>query len=312
MSLGSIPRILILDNDETTGSYYLLFYLYDFLAKSSLNGKLNTSKIFRVLLKEFDKLKVFRPGLRTFLKSMNTLKESRKIDKVCIYTNQLDVRGIPGYKVLTTSDGIEWSVPDMLRVLFNMLVKDSGFIDAVYTRPTTYNVQEEYPTKDFVRVFNDLYPEMDVNLTHTMFVDDRFHRKYIIDSSRSGTDENSRIPIEPYRVTLPSNSFSEVLNAILRTNKLVLHHDSKLRNTIEDGWIDMNERVSLMSKEPSNSNMESFGNLKSLGVYLTQFYLSKENTNSISQTRRNGKKRGNSNNTIKRAKNQRGKSQRRY
>ena len=246
---------------------------------------------------------------------MNTLKESGKIDKVCIYTNQLDVRGIPGYKVLTTVDGgdkREWSVPDMLRVLFNMIVKDSGFIDAVYTRPVAYNVQEEYPTKDFVRVFRDLYPDIDVNLTYTMFVDDRFHRKYIIDSSRSGTDENSRIPIEPYRVTLPSNSFSEALNAILRANKLVLHHDSKLRNTIEDGWIDMNERVSLIGKEPSNSNIDSFGNLKSLGMYLTQFYLSKENTNSISQTRRNGKKRGSSNNTIKRAKNQRGKSQRRY
>jgi hypothetical protein len=312
MSLTSIPRILILDNDETTGSYYLLFYLYDFLAKSSLNGKLNTSKTFRVLLKEFDKLKVFRPGLRTFLKSMNTLKQSGKIDKICIYTNQLDVRGIPGYKVLTTSDGIEWSVPDILRVLFNMIAKDSGFIDAVYTRPATYNVQEEYPTKDFVRVFRDLYPSMDVNLSRTMFVDDRFHRKYIIDSSRSGTDENSRIPIEPYRVTLPSNSFSEVLNQILRTNKIVLHHDSKLRNTIEDGWIDMNERVSLIGKEPSNSNIESFANLKSLGIYLTQFYLSKENTNSISQTRRNGKKRTNSSNTVKRTKNERGKSQRRY
>ena len=170
MSLGSIPRILILDNDETTGSYYLLFYLYDFLAKSSLNGKLNTSKTFRVLLKEFDKLKVFRPGLRTFLKSMNTLKESGKIDKVCIYTNQLDVRGVPGYKVLTTVDGgdkREWSVPDMLRVLFNMLVKDSGFIDAVYTRPTTYNVQEEYPTKDFVRVFIVEYGEHIVKEFHS-------------------------------------------------------------------------------------------------------------------------------------------------
>ena len=39
-----IPKILILDNDETTGSYYLLFSLYDLLALSNFGKHLDSKK----------------------------------------------------------------------------------------------------------------------------------------------------------------------------------------------------------------------------------------------------------------------------
>jgi hypothetical protein len=86
------PKILILDNDETTGSYYILFSVYDFLRESTLGRNLNAKKTLQVLIDYFEKYNVFRPGLRQFLQGVSDLKQQGKIDKVCIYTNQLDVR----------------------------------------------------------------------------------------------------------------------------------------------------------------------------------------------------------------------------
>ncbi len=287
----NIPHILILDNDETTGSYYLLFSLYDFLSRSTFNGKINAAKTLKLLLKILEQNDVFRPGLRAFLHDMYLLKKQGHLNNICIYTNQLDVRYVNGYKLLKTSDGKEWSVPEILRTMFNMIVKDPWFIDAVYTRPNTnVNLAEDYPIKDFVRVFDDLYPDRRVDLSYTAFVDDRFHRKYIVDSSQSGTDSRSRIPIDPYMIVLPRNVFYDTIEQIAEINNLNMVENMSLIKKCEKEWLLTNKKVGLMEKEVSNSNMKSFTDLSDLTHYLTNLYLSKDSVSNNSQTRKNGKK----------------------
>jgi len=237
-----IHRVLILDNDETTGSYYILFSLYDLLALSHFGDKLDSQKTLESLCRSCEEFGVFRPGLRAFLKEIEEMKQKGLVEKLCLYTNQLDVRDVYHHPHWKTKDGITWSVPLMISKMFNILAENDKFVDELYTRPIG-NVKQvnNYPVKDLARVFTSLYPKDKVNLERTMFVDDLHHRKYIIDSSNSKTDKASRCPISAYSRQLPKDAFSTIVDRILRIHGLELHwHNSILRDSIESGWIHLN------------------------------------------------------------------------
>jgi hypothetical protein len=235
-------RVLILDNDETTGSYYILFSLYDLLALSHFGDKLDSQKTLESLCRSCEEFGVFRPGLRTFLKEIEEMKQNGLVEKLCLYTNQLDVRDVYHHPHWKTRDGITWSVPLMISKMFNIMAENDKFVDELYTRPIGKLKQvNNYPVKDLARVFSDLYPKEKVNLERTMFVDDLHHRKYIIDSSNSKTDKASRCPIPAYSRQLPKDAFGTIVDRILRIHGLELHwHNSILRDSIESGWIHLN------------------------------------------------------------------------
>lgn len=237
-----VHRVLILDNDETTGSYYILFSLYDLLALSHFGDKLDSQKTLESLCRSCEEFGVFRPGLRTFLKEIEGMKQEGLVEKLCLYTNQLDVRDVYHHPHWKTKDGITWSVPLMISKMFNIMAENDKFVDELYTRPVGKLKQvNNYPVKDLARVFSDLYPKETVNLERTMFVDDLHHRKYIIDSSNSKTDKASRCPIPAYSRQLPKDAFGIIVDRILRIHGLELHwHNSILRDSIESGWIHLN------------------------------------------------------------------------
>ncbi len=242
MTDSTIHRVLILDNDETTGSYYILFSLYDLLALSHFGDKLDSQKTLESLCRSCEEFGVFRPGLRAFLKEIEGMKREGLVEKLCLYTNQLDVRDVYHHPHWKTKDEITWSVPLMISKMFNIMAENDEFIDELYTRPIG-NVKQinNYPVKDLARVFSDLYPKEKVNLEKTMFVDDLHHRKYIIDSSNSKTDKASRCPIPAYSRQLPKDAFKVIVDRILRIHGLELHwHNSILRDSIESGWIHLN------------------------------------------------------------------------
>ncbi len=251
----SAHRILILDNDETTGSYYILFSLYDLLALSHFGDKLDSKKTLEILIHSCEEFKIFRPGLRSFLKDIARMKKNGEIEKLCLYTNQLDVRDVYHHPHWITHDqithdkktnnGITWSVPLMISKMFCLMVEDDEFIDELYTRPLE-NVDKinNYPVKDLSRVYKDLYPKSHINLSKTLFIDDLHHKKYIIDSSNSNTDKLCRCPISPYSRQLPKSTFGIIINRILKAHGIELHwHNSILRDSIESSWIHMNSNL---------------------------------------------------------------------
>ena len=237
------PKILILDNDETTGSYYLLFSLYDLLALSNFGKHLDSKKTMRIILHFCISSGIFRPYLLEFLYQVKCLKDAKLLDKVCIYTNQLDTRDVYHHPLWITSDKKKWSVPEMIRVMFNMITDDDTFIDKVYTRPILkQNV--DYPVKDFTRVFEDLYPNRKVDLSKTVFIDDLYMKKYIIDSSKSGTDKNSRWAIPAYKISLPQTTLIDLISTIIKENNITVYdHNSILRNTVETSWLYINNNL---------------------------------------------------------------------
>jgi hypothetical protein len=166
------------------------------------------------------------------------MKKAGQIDKVCIYTNQLDIRDVPSYPQWKTADGLSWSVPSMIAYMFNIMV-GGRLIDALYTRPVEYNSRNEYPVKDLYRVFSDLYPGEAVDLSMTFMIDDVYDKRYIIDSSKSGTDTNVRIPIPPYRRQLRKDVFYRIVNRILGGRGLNTAN-SALVNSIHSSWLHRN------------------------------------------------------------------------
>ncbi len=304
--MESIPKILIMDNDETTGSYYILFYIYEFLAKSGIGGELDSLITINQFYRFFKDNQVFRPNLEYFLKTMNQLKSEGVLNKVCIYTNQLDVRYIDNYQKWTASDGKIWSPPEILRILYNKLAHNKKFIDGMFTRTFIpgNDVYGSYPVKDLAKVFREFYPNEPVRLEKTLFIDDRYQEHYIINTSNSGTDSSSRYPTPPYYKALPENAFDILLNSILKKNKISLekYPDAiKLRQEIQRDWSTKNQEI----KELELQNKINPGFLNNLAKEFKQFYLSKGLTNSISKVVKNARnrtKRGNNTNVDQRIK----------
>lgn len=290
--MDSAPRILIMDNDETTGSYYLLFFIYDFLAKSGIGPELDSLVTINQFYKFFKKFNVFRPNLEYFLKSMNQLKTDGTLNKICIYTNQLDVRYIDNYQKWIASDGKVWSPPEILRIMYNKLAHNKKFIDGMFTRPyvPSNNIYGNYPVKDLAKVFRHFYPNQPVKLDKTIFIDDRYQEHYIINTSNSGTDNLSRYPMPPYYKSLPENAFDILLNSILKRNNISLEGQPdaiKLRQEIYNEWSKKNKEI----KELEIDNPIKSDLFNNLAKDFKQFYLSKGSSNSISKNIKNAKVR---------------------
>lgn len=239
-----VPRILILDNDETTGSYTLLFHLYDFLATSEIGKRLQPAVTLNAITHCFKNLGVFRSGLTKFLKTASSLKKKNCLDKIIMYTNQLDCRQSRHMPIWNPIGG-EWSVPMMIQIMLVHLANDQTLIDEILTRHLrpTHHIGD-YPVKDLVRAFRSVYPTSPVNLSKTLFFDDLAEHPYIIDSSDSKTDSNSRFQLEGYSRKLRPSSFRYTVKHIFETNHLIPSaEDVILLLEYEKRWCSINIHI---------------------------------------------------------------------
>lgn len=236
------PRLLILDNDETTGSYLILFYLYDLFAESEFGLKLDPAITLTVLAAYFQAMNIFRPGLDTFLKSVATLKSSGRLDSIVMYTNQLDVRHTIDTSIWKPK-GHQWNVPMMIHVMLVYLADYPKLIDEILTRPIGSGLLA-YPVKDFVRAYRSIITTGPVNLEKTLFIDDLASEPYLVDSSHSATDKNSRIHVAPYSRKLLDGSFRLIIKAVLSVNKIEASKtDLDLIDAFEQKWLRANGKI---------------------------------------------------------------------
>jgi hypothetical protein len=83
-------RAVILDNDETTGSYAIVFAIVHVLQIAESKNQVFVGHVLERLAKWMVAQRVFRPGIRNFLGNLISLREDNKIDAIIMYTNQLD------------------------------------------------------------------------------------------------------------------------------------------------------------------------------------------------------------------------------
>ena len=184
MATKSPLRAVVLDNDETTGSYGLLFSYLQILEQ--VQG-LNPETLCYVLNRLADWMiihSVFRPGLRSLLRCLVALRRQKKIDTILMYTNQYDSETL-------------FSVPKGIAYMMNHLAGERVF-DHILTRP-------EHPEKDgiyrkqFSRIL-DLFPGVPKDIRQVTFFDDYATPNFIGHQGIpvSCTDEHCWYKVEPY------------------------------------------------------------------------------------------------------------------
>ena len=177
-------RAVVLDNDETTGSYGIVFaYLHSLEQVHDLNPELLCS-ILKRLADWMIMRNVFRPGLRSFLRCLLALRRQKKLDAIVMYTNQYD-------------SGTIFSVPKAIAYMMNYLAGETVF-DVILTRPE-HPEQDGIYRKQFSRIL-DLFPGVPRDIRQVIFFDDHATRDFIGHQTipLRCTEPNCWYKVEPY------------------------------------------------------------------------------------------------------------------
>ncbi len=182
------PRIVILDNDQTTGDYDVFFKWLYWLEKSYVKNYLNMAPTLVKFIELFQQANVFRPGLKLFLQKLLQLKRDKKIDYVVVYTNQCNSN-----TNIKDKSGLQITIPQLLEIIYNALAGDK-LIDIRLNRPANGQT-----VKSFSRVFDALnIPKNQWNATKTLFFDDLIEHCPETDDIFGA--ENGHIKIPDYRI----------------------------------------------------------------------------------------------------------------
>lgn len=186
------PNVLVLDLDETIGSFGIAYSILNYL---QLNKITDLHEFIVGITPILESTGVFRPYLKMFLTCIVKLKELHLIDFVFVYTNQ---GGISDYSTACSS------MTPFLVCCMEELV-GQRFIDRVYTRDSTIvKKPNEIPQKDFQRIFNDItYSDGSDIPGFTpetfLFIDDYPQNIFWMGISMRGSEyENAVCKIKPY------------------------------------------------------------------------------------------------------------------
>lgn len=160
-------RAVVLDNDETTGSYGIVFSLLTFLSKSPDVYGPTIHSLLEKLAYWMEDHNVFRPGLRSLITTLINLRNLGKIDLILMYTNQR--HEVPS-EYENTSYELLYSPPLAISFMMDILFSTQVF-DSHFTRPREHwGVVTAIP-KYFARILYS-YPEYACDSRGILFVDD--------------------------------------------------------------------------------------------------------------------------------------------
>jgi hypothetical protein len=125
------PRIVVIDNDETTGSYGPLFHLLDLLSQHE-PGLHEAGIRLRDLVPALGLFclegQLFRPGLRDLLLALRALRQKGRVDAVVMYTYQSEAP-LRSREALYDAVGQFISVPVLIDYMFGWLVSSGKKVE---------------------------------------------------------------------------------------------------------------------------------------------------------------------------------------
>lgn len=209
--MGKTLRAIVLDNDEATGSYNILFGLWEVLRETSLGKSLSLEVVIDYLIDVALKepYNIFRPHLFTFLHTAYELREKGYIDGIIMYTNQ--------------EANFTWhdcSIPVLISILMTKIIGKRGrpLFDHILSRPPE-NYQNEvgggWILKSFDRILN-LYPGVNRDIRDIVFVDDNANPKLIEADNISAEHKtlSSWQRVSPYRVVYNGKKLRSLVDGL--------------------------------------------------------------------------------------------------
>jgi hypothetical protein len=213
MTLKPPLRAVIIDNDETTGSYAILFAIVHTLHEIPNIQMSSVATILQRLGTWMIRNQVFRPGLRMFLQTILQLKLENKIDTVIMYTNQKDGHPPDSY-IEKEGDFLPvlWSVPLCIAYMFCYLMGDN-VINMILSRPVKHvKLPNGVIIKHWHRVLEQ-FPDRPHDIRSMIFIDDLAYPAYISANGipKQAIDSSCWHRIEPYTRRL---SHSEIFGCL--------------------------------------------------------------------------------------------------
>ncbi len=209
-------RAIILDNDETTGSYGILFAVLEHLRP--LAAELDAAFVQRSLKRLAYWMMthgLFRPGLRNLLSICMALRNAGALDAIIMYTNQSEVEVPEG-----TVEFL-YSPPKCIQYMFSYLMTQQVF-DHLLTRPVRgQTLQGGWNVKQFKRVL-DLYPGRPLDMRGLLFLDDLALHPYIQTTGipKKGVFQSSYFRVTPYKRVLGAKDVFECLIYVFGSENL--------------------------------------------------------------------------------------------
>lgn len=269
------PKIIILDNDETTGSYKLIFLLYDFLLKSRVGKFIDLGTVVHIIKDYYSKnnvIPIIRPHVGMFLNTLIQMRNNDKIDHVVMLTNQYT-----GTK-WTDSTNNMWTVSEMIAALLFLEAGGKVSTDlwsAIITRDLYAPVVDGYNIKYLSRVFRALNIPVEAwSYKNVWFVDDYASDKYaklwseadlsiknlpstFADVSIQSVFEN----VQPYRIPINYSALESIVKSILDIasrfdyNSIYADDDMDLLHSIIKLYSINNDNSMNVSKNAKDDNV---------------------------------------------------------
>lgn len=205
------PRLVVLDNDQTTGDFTALFYWIEWVERTGLVPYISLKALVPAFIEICESGGVFRPGLRAFLRRLAALRRSGRIDDVVMYTNQTDT---PPYHY--DKLGAVCSVPRLLESMYNVMGGDECLVDLRLVRPRV--PMSKIPKKSFRRVFEALQLPRDQWIVgDSLFYDDLPRGEIIYGNGvQGGGGRGGHVVLGAYFNGRGSGVFLELCLATLR------------------------------------------------------------------------------------------------
>jgi hypothetical protein len=202
-------RAIILDNDEATGSYGILFALIAIFREEPIMTNVRFKRLLKNLAIWMLTTGLFRPGIQNLLYTVTALRRRGLIDKIIMYTNQTEN---------PYSNQYMDSAPNCIAYMMNCISKQTVF-DAILAKDGYSPLAAQYTPKSFQRIL-DLFPDKPKDIRQIVFVDDMASPGHIksnmIEPHLQSAD--CWYSITPYYQQLDKQSVYECLKYILCTN----------------------------------------------------------------------------------------------
>jgi hypothetical protein len=210
-------RAVVLDNDETTGSYGIIFSLLTHLRTLQLE-EVMVACIYKRLARALDDYQLFRPHLGRLLQTLDLLGDEFTLDAVIMYTNQTCELG----QQTSTEDGTEiysihnllYSVPLTIAYLMNEVYHATVFHKILVRPPLLRGIRHTSCPKSFSRILN-MYPTKARSTEKILFVDDNASPEFITACPRTETHPHSYVRIQPYVRILTDAELETILTDVL-------------------------------------------------------------------------------------------------
>jgi hypothetical protein len=203
-------RAVVLDNDETTGSYGLVFSVLTHIRRASITDENAIRTIYKRLAAVLVKRKLFRPYLGPLLHALTFMRDEGALDSVIMYTNQTEEVPFNPYNAFWK---IMYNVPYSISYLMYEAYKTNAFDDILSRPPYLHGIYHAACPKSFSRIFN-LDSDRPRDTTQILFVDDNACPQFITAPPKTVVDPASYYRISAYVRVLTDEELDDALKEI--------------------------------------------------------------------------------------------------